>query len=687
MIFLATKSNDQFSNLLSNRDLTSEELAKQYFHIIIQHSQYYIYIGKLLHILNLIVYLTLIVLLFKFIGVYPTYIIIILVILFLFCLLIIDYISQQISQKKNFFVNQVEQTIIDSWKKIQYEIMVRNYNELLYIQRQLLITTNSIWHKIEKDHTLLSLSMHILLLCAISFLIYTVVFFSQKTMIELLNPEVIKILVSLTSLTVEHLNDMILKEKREFHNVRLWIFELPIHRYDVSILACILICNILIVITVRIFIKNLYQNIIEKNNQNIILQKKMEEKYRCKDVIDFYGLNAKEQKTINEVLGQLVVCDLKINNITIIQTMLLILPVICIVLLFIPRWGVFQLVGKLLPFMIVKTSGKINIISLVIIISIIIVFILFGVVVILLNIITSKIYENILNYITLQKDAQELKSLFELMLKYKLEPKGKIKSSLHGPIIFTNAKYTIGTKIIFKNANFIIPQGSRVLIVGKEGSGKSKIMHLLSGLFYGYEGSISINNTEISDLNLKHWRSNILFCNQTYTILHDTMENNIALKLPIQEHLINYAMQLSAIDHLALERLTDQISDVSLSGGEQQRVALARFFYHYLSLEPKPAICFLDEPLSALDPKNRVIITNNLYQIINQDSILFLVDHTLTPLKLGYCDLILYIDDKDQSVTCGTPQEVYMEKQGFRELCDKLSMEEKRKNGLLQISS
>lgn len=146
-----------------------------------------------------------------------------------------------------------------------------------------------------------------------------------------------------------------------------------------------------------------------------------------------------------------------------------------------------------------------------------------------------------------------------------------------------------------KDINLEIPEGQYYVLLGRSGSGKTQLMELIAGLGHPDNGSIILDNVDITRQRIQDRKIGIVF--QDYAVFpHMTVFGNIAYPLKVRnidKKSITEKVEKAAITmnirHL-LERSTDK-----LSGGELQRVALAR------TLITSPRLLLLDEPFSSLD--------------------------------------------------------------------------------------
>lgn len=202
-------------------------------------------------------------------------------------------------------------------------------------------------------------------------------------------------------------------------------------------------------------------------------------------------------------------------------------------------------------------------------------------------------------------------------------------------ITMTNVskKYLVGDHQFnaLKNVNLTIAEGKVVVILGPSGAGKSTLLNLLGGLDNPSEGKIIVNNENIenySDNELANYRANTVgFVFQFYNLIPTlTVHENISLVKEISPN------PLSANEMLKEVGLLDHAKKFpsDLSGGEQQRVSIAR------ALAKNPKILLCDEPTGALDSETGVMVLKLLLKMAKEyNKTVIIVTHNQNIAKIG----------------------------------------------------
>jgi bacitracin transport system ATP-binding protein len=179
---------------------------------------------------------------------------------------------------------------------------------------------------------------------------------------------------------------------------------------------------------------------------------------------------------------------------------------------------------------------------------------------------------------------------------------------------------------IFENLNFTLETNSVYIITGSSGSGKSTLLNILSTVDREYEGTLKIENkTYLKDKNSANFRKkNIGFIFQSFELLSDfTLRENCLIPLEINK--IKIENVDSKIETFFDKNKYSEIKEHfphQLSGGEQQRTAIARALIH------DPSIIIADEPTGNLDKKNSEKVIDVLLNFMkNREKMLIIVTH------------------------------------------------------------
>jgi ABC-type multidrug transport system fused ATPase/permease subunit len=210
-----------------------------------------------------------------------------------------------------------------------------------------------------------------------------------------------------------------------------------------------------------------------------------------------------------------------------------------------------------------------------------------------------------------------------------------------------NFIYPKSKNYVFENLSFKINRGEKIAIVGRNGAGKTTLVKLLTGLYQPSDGIIRINGTDINEYNRDEYYSIVSPVFQDIYLFPVSIAQNIAL---CEDNEINQTKLLHAIQYAGLQNKIDSLSDgyntvllkgvvdnaIELSGGEKQKLALARALYK------DGLLLILDEPTAALDPiaENEIYLK---YKEFAQNKTSVFISHRLASTR--FCDRIFFLDE------------------------------------------
>ena len=222
-------------------------------------------------------------------------------------------------------------------------------------------------------------------------------------------------------------------------------------------------------------------------------------------------------------------------------------------------------------------------------------------------------------------------------------------------------------RTIIKDISFTVPNGKKVAIVGPTGAGKSTISRLLFKFYDPKAGGIYINNINISKISQESLRQIIGVVPQDTVLFNDTIYYNIAYgdTKATKEEIVNAAQ--NADIHNFISTLPDGYETIvgerglKLSGGEKQRVAIAR------TILKNPKIFFFDEATSALDSSTEKEIQQNL-ENVSKDKTTLIIAHRLS--TAANADNIIVLD-KGTIIEQGTHESLLLNKGKYFEMWEK----------------
>lgn len=243
----------------------------------------------------------------------------------------------------------------------------------------------------------------------------------------------------------------------------------------------------------------------------------------------------------------------------------------------------------------------------------------------------SKMYHDL----KLQKKKTYKKSTFQTKNTFKKE------------VILKNIsfEYFKSSQNSLSNINLRIKKGQSIGIVGSTGSGKTTLLNIILGLFKPSSGEILVDGKRLDYSNLSNWQNNIGYVSQEIFMLDATISENIVFGRDTKvdnNKAIRIAAKKAKIDNFIEKKLQKnydtKIGDrgIRLSGGEKQRIAIARALYK------DPDIIILDEATSFLDPLTEKKVIEDIQDLSKQKTII-MIAHRLNTVK--NCDLIIVLNE------------------------------------------
>ena len=191
---------------------------------------------------------------------------------------------------------------------------------------------------------------------------------------------------------------------------------------------------------------------------------------------------------------------------------------------------------------------------------------------------------------------------------------------------------------------FKIGKGDFVGITGKSGKGKTTILNLLLGFLTPREGEILINCKPVSRNDIKNYWPGISYVRQQPFLIHDTVLRNIILEEKLRsDKKLEQVLEISGLNNfinLAADGLNKMITEngKNISGGQQQRIAIARALYK------DAALIILDEPFNELDDVSTLCLLNYFKELSANGHMVIMVTHDNK--SLSYCNKIISLDEQ-----------------------------------------
>ena len=204
--------------------------------------------------------------------------------------------------------------------------------------------------------------------------------------------------------------------------------------------------------------------------------------------------------------------------------------------------------------------------------------------------------------------------------------------------------YSGSEESVLSNVDLTIPVGSRIALVGRTGSGKTTLAHLLLGLFRPSSGDLTLDGLPLNEEELPAWQGNCALVPQDIRLLDASIRDNVAFGCDpeeIEDDQVWAALEAAQFDDVVSAMpygLFTMIGEngIKLSGGQRQRLSLARAFYR------DAKVLVLDEATSALDNKTEHDVMQAL-DLVGRRCTTIVIAHRLSTVRK--CDRIYEIED------------------------------------------
>ena len=214
------------------------------------------------------------------------------------------------------------------------------------------------------------------------------------------------------------------------------------------------------------------------------------------------------------------------------------------------------------------------------------------------------------------------KRYYEFMDLQEETESGKHLEPIFGELRLQNVSfsYEVG-KPVLRAINLTFPKGSKTALMGRNGSGKTTIINLLTRVYNPVSGYILLNETDISEISLHKYRNMVSVVSQQIYLFNDTIRNNICLYQNVSDEVIRAACNESGLEDFLKEVSLDYVvgqNGAMLSGGQKQKIALVRALVH-----DKPIIIF-DEVTSNTDSYSEYQINNLLHTRLKNKTVIII---------------------------------------------------------------
>ena len=246
----------------------------------------------------------------------------------------------------------------------------------------------------------------------------------------------------------------------------------------------------------------------------------------------------------------------------------------------------------------------------------------------------------IVNYANLRNMIQSSKPVLQKLLDdsvcYEENEPIVFDEQIHD-IKIKHLSYSYGARLILDLNNLVIDQGKKYLVIGKSGDGKSTFLDILTK--QKKADGIYVNDTDLKDVQFSTYADKFSYVNQNNDLLPLSFEQNITLGRKMSKYSLKDLVTIFNLESIFdKERDNLDFEHLNLSGGEKQRICLARAMYR------NKKWLFLDEAFSAIDKTN----SDRIHQFIlsNPDLTVLSIEHKVTKETVSLYDKVLLFENK-----------------------------------------
>ena len=208
---------------------------------------------------------------------------------------------------------------------------------------------------------------------------------------------------------------------------------------------------------------------------------------------------------------------------------------------------------------------------------------------------------------------------------------GKLIKKLNGRIELKNVSFGYDDNQVIKDLSLAIDPGTSIALVGESGSGKSTIIKLLMGLIKPDDGKVLVDGVDLVKVSLNSYYDHVSYVSQEVPIFDGTLRENLVFDKNVSDEEIIEVLKLVSLEQFYLKLqngLDTELGEkgIKLSGGEKQRVALARLFFE------DTKIIILDEATSALDNITEKKVMNSIFEKLSNRTVI-MIAHRLESIK------------------------------------------------------